>query len=530
MPQICRDPMRRAALALAVVGALSVAPAASASQRHAAPGSSDNVGTCSALAPCSLAHAINGAAAGDEVVVAPGTYTVGSEISAPVPVDIHGIPGQPRPRIVGDANLGYDVITLENGGSLGYVYVEGNKALLDAIDVDTAVVYGSEFTSSTGTAVTIRGATLFRDSVARGNGSAGLLQTKDSKVAPGTTKVLNATVVSLDPGATAIKVKVPGTIIRNSIVRGEDTDIEVYSNSSAMVDHSNFRPANSIAYADGGANQSGDPLFADVGAGDLRLAAGSPAIDAGVGDVNLGGADADGMTRVAGTAPDLGAYEAGSSPAPADAIAPGAGPTEQPPADTDSRPGNGPRHELPPTASPVAGSRVNVAPVTGAVRVRPRGSDTFVPLEEGASVPVDSIVDATNGVVSLTSAAGPNGETQTGRFWGGRFRVAQRDGGSGYTDLVLAGSSFAACRANARRGKVSAAGTRRVRRLWGQDNGGRFRTRGRRAQATVRGTLWLTEDRCSGTFFRVREGAIAVKAQGRRKPVVLRAGQRYLAR
>jgi hypothetical protein len=46
----------------------------------------------------------------------------------------------------------------------------------------------------------------------------------------------------------------------------------------------------------------------------------------------------------------------------------------------------------------------------------------------------------------------------------------------------------------------------------------------------VRGTLWLTEDRCDGTLFKVREGAIAVKAKGKRKPIVLRAGKRYLAR
>jgi hypothetical protein len=172
---------------------------------------------------------------------------------------------------------------------------------------------------------------------------------------------------------------------------------------------------------------------------------------------------------------------------------------------------------------------VNVAPVTGNVKVRPPGSDGFVPLEDGASVPVGSTVDATNGVVELTSARRPGGKSQTGRFWGGRFKVAQSRSGDSYTELLLRGGSFKSCRAGDR-SKVTAARSRARRRLWGQDRGGRFRTRGRRGQATVRGTLWLTEDRCSGTFFRVRHGAVSVKAKGKRKRVLLRAGERYLAR
>ena len=46
----------------------------------------------------------------------------------------------------------------------------------------------------------------------------------------------------------------------------------------------------------------------------------------------------------------------------------------------------------------------------------------------------------------------------------------------------------------------------RVRRLWGRDRGGRYRTYGRHSHATVRGTRWLTEDRCLGTYTRVTEG------------------------
>jgi hypothetical protein len=68
-----------------------------------------------------------------------------------------------------------------------------------------------------------------------------------------------------------------------------------------------------------------------------------------------------------------------------------------------------------------------------------------------------------------------------------------------------------------------------VRRLWGRDSGGRFRTYGRHSHATVRGTRWLTEDRCGGTLTRVTEGAVVVRDLARRRSVVVRAGHSYLA-
>ena len=66
-------------------------------------------------------------------------------------------------------------------------------------------------------------------------------------------------------------------------------------------------------------NLAADPLFVDAAAGDLRLSAGSPAINAGSNallrtDVET---DLDGLTRVVGGAVDLGAYEYPTSPAPA---------------------------------------------------------------------------------------------------------------------------------------------------------------------------------------------------------------------
>jgi archaeosine-15-forming tRNA-guanine transglycosylase len=69
-----------------------------------------------------------------------------------------------------------------------------------------------------------------------------------------------------------------------------------------------------------------------------------------------------------------------------------------------------------------------------------------------------------------------------------------------------------------------------VRRLWGRDKGGSFRTHGRHSQATVRGTRWLTVDRCDGTLTRVTDGAVSVRDQVRHRTVVVRAGHSYLAK
>jgi ferric-dicitrate binding protein FerR (iron transport regulator) len=67
------------------------------------------------------------------------------------------------------------------------------------------------------------------------------------------------------------------------------------------------------------------------------------------------------------------------------------------------------------------------------------------------------------------------------------------------------------------------------RRLWGNGHG-RFRTRGRHGTATVRGTHWLTEDRCDGTLIRVKRGLVEVRDLERRRTAMVGAGEQYFAR
>ena len=76
----------------------------------------------------------------------------------------------------------------------------------------------------------------------------------------------------------------------------------------------------------------------------------------------------------------------------------------------------------------------------------------------------------------------------------------------------------------------TAARKRKGRRLWGKGKG-RFRTRGKRSSALVRGTTWLVEDRCDGsTLTRVAEGTVTVRDFGRRKNVTVKKGKRYVAK
>jgi hypothetical protein len=124
--------------------------------------------------------------------------------------------------------------------------------------------------------------------------------------------------------------------------------------------------------------------------------------------------------------------------------------------------------------------------------------------------------------VEVSTERRRRGRFQRGVFYGGLFKVRQRAAARFVTDLVLSGG-LTSCR----RGSASAA--RRSRKLWG-NSGGRFRTRGRHSSGAVRGTRWLTVDRCDGTLTIVREGTVAVRDFTLDRTVLVDAGERYLAR
>jgi hypothetical protein len=91
---------------------------------------------------------------------------------------------------------------------------------------------------------------------------------------------------------------------------------------------------------------------------------------------------------------------------------------------------------------PQAGVTGNVAPVTGTVLVELPGSGTFVTLTGLRQVPFGTIIDATNGKVTVTTV-GPHGELQSMTFYAGKFELLQ-----GLHDQVIAtlnGGRFHVC-------------------------------------------------------------------------------------
>jgi hypothetical protein len=188
--------------------------------------------------------------------------------------------------------------------------------------------------------------------------------------------------------------------------------------------------------------------------------------------------------------------------------------------------GGEPGGEPPP---PEVGKNFNAGVVSGEVSFKcPGGREQ--PLEDGTQLKVGCRIDARDGKVRITSAAG-GGKTQSAVFNGGQFKVVQKKGRKPVTELRLVGAleGCSAARASSRE-EAAASRRRRGRRLWGSGKG-RFRTRGRRSAATVTGTRWLVEDRCDGsTLTRVARGVVKVRDFGRRRTVTVRAGGRYVAR
>jgi hypothetical protein len=179
--------------------------------------------------------------------------------------------------------------------------------------------------------------------------------------------------------------------------------------------------------------------------------------------------------------------------------------------------------QLPP---PVAGQSVNLKPARGTVCFTPPGATGCTPLVDPVQVPLGTTVDTRRGRVTIVSAADLAGGQQDAWFYEGVFTIGQTGGAAPVTELRLA-EPLAPCPEAG--GAGPAAKRPRTRKLWG-DGEGRFRTRGEFAAATVRGTKWVVVDRCDGTLTRVVRGSVTVRDAVRDTTIVLRAGEKYLAR
>ncbi len=187
---------------------------------------------------------------------------------------------------------------------------------------------------------------------------------------------------------------------------------------------------------------------------------------------------------------------------------------------------------------PVLAKTGNVAPVKGTVLVELPGTKSFVPLASLKQIPFGTVIEATNGTVSVTTA-NPNRTTQTGQFFDGQFILTQ--GKNGQVLAKLSGGNFAVCptaRERAHRARVSsrtpdaqaaASGKHVVRKLWANAHG-KFSTEGNYAAGAVQGTEWLTADLCEGTLIRVTRDKVAVTNLVKHKHVEVKTGHKYLAK
>jgi hypothetical protein len=181
---------------------------------------------------------------------------------------------------------------------------------------------------------------------------------------------------------------------------------------------------------------------------------------------------------------------------------------------------------------PVAGKSFNAQQVSGKVYFKCRGDKRRQRLDDLASLPVGCLIDTRTGRVRIISAAnGASTRTKSSVFWDGQFTVRERRSAHPTTELRLGGKLAACSRASAASRDVQDSRRRkRGRRLWGKGKG-RFRTRGRRSAATVRGTTWLVYDRCDGsTYTKDSSGRVTVRDFVRRRTIRLRKGQVYIAR
>ncbi|HEU4978352.1 MAG TPA: choice-of-anchor Q domain-containing protein [Solirubrobacteraceae bacterium] len=270
-------PARTLALSLALT-LLAAAPAAGAT--YAAPGGS---GDCSQASPCSLQTAVTQAASqADKTAIAlPGDYILTGTATVPSGVTLQGSPGADIAGPTGMAGVSTAAGTIER------IVLEG---------------FGAG-----GSAVHLTGGGTLVDAVAKGNDGA------DAVLSDSGGTLTNVTAYAAGGGAAlhvaTLALAWPGV---GSSILASDGSAPAVRNDSAQSPSYDHTDAGTV-----------DPQFVSP-PGDLRLKAGSPAVDAGVPGVDpTGRLDADGLPRQFGAAIDQGAYELtppGVSAAPVDAV------------------------------------------------------------------------------------------------------------------------------------------------------------------------------------------------------------------
>ena len=303
------------------------APAQAAGVRYAAPTGSGTA--CTNAAPCSLATAVTNAASGDEVVVAWGTYSMGTTVllNPNANVNVHGAgAGAGRPVINTSAITGLqltgsgarvsDLTINQTGPGLSF----GLNLFATGISVQRVSV------ASTATVACFLGYTgVARDSLcvtSAPNGIAVDDSWGDTALTNGPLTLRNITAVATGTGSYGLRAAAGDFAnidldTRNVIASGTQADVRASrtatsSDSDVVLQNSNYDLVSSsgsgvtITAAGTGTNQTAAPVYADAA---FHQALGSPTIDKGATDAGVGTTDIDGGGRKVGTATDIGADE-----------------------------------------------------------------------------------------------------------------------------------------------------------------------------------------------------------------------------
>jgi hypothetical protein len=325
--------------------AFGAAAPAHAAERLATPDGSTTDDTCTVV-PCQINRALFKAQPGDLVTVAAGTYVPTGRLVVGSGVTLRGAPGQAIPTIafsqdIADTALASSSLTIDPSTAVvRRLRIEQTATLGAAVSVigldlgaggtaeQVQVVVGRSAAGAFLTGLRAANGAVVRDSFVR-------LTSPGFAAGTGNALLLNTTILSPGTGVSATPCGELGagptatTRVVNSIVRAgdgaADTDLAGFSGpctgggptltGTAAVSFSSFRADHvGIQVQQGTGNQTATAPLLDATGAPLT---GSPTIDAGTADPQLGSADVFGGVRVSGGAPDIGAAEFVAPPPPA---------------------------------------------------------------------------------------------------------------------------------------------------------------------------------------------------------------------
>ena len=322
----------RSGVTIGVIAAsLAVAAPASADTRYASPGGTGPPATCPVSNPCGIVDAVeNGAADGDDILLAQGTYAMTANLDVTDDLNIRPIdPALGRPVLTSAADP--DVVDVRTAGALlSDLEIRATGPTVAGMSMGGGGAERLVVTSGGGGAcIFYNTPAVLRDSSCvetGGNFAIGVLGDESSDDPSLTTA--NVTAVSTGEGPNPYGIWVAATAnsatatldAHNTIAYGDSVDVQMQrsggaTSASATLSSSNF---DSVASLGGGTvtpagspgNQTSVPQFVNLAGADVHQAGSSETIDAGVtGFLYFGALDVDRQPRVIGSAPDIGADE-----------------------------------------------------------------------------------------------------------------------------------------------------------------------------------------------------------------------------